>query len=96
VIKHIVFIEFKKENINENILKVKALLEELPSKIDCLIDLEVGINFDEAPRAMNMSLYTTFNNKEDLKTYASHEDHLKVISVIKECSEYTKVVDYII
>jgi len=96
MIKHIVFIEFKEQNKEQNLLKVKELLEALPSKIDCLLDMEVGINFDKAPRAMSLSLYTTFKTKEDLDIYATHEEHLKVVEVIKECSEYTKVVDYII
>ena len=96
MIKHIVFIEFKEENKEQNILKIKQLLEQLPSKINCLIDMEVGINFDEASRAMDLSLYSTFKNKEDLQIYATHEDHLKVIAVVKEVSVFTKVVDYVI
>jgi len=96
MIKHIVFIQFKEQNKEQNILKVKELLEQLPSKISCLLDMEVGINFDSASRAMDLSLYSTFKTKEDLNTYAKHEEHLKVVEVIKQCSEYTKVVDYII
>ena len=92
MIKHIVFIQFKEQNI----LKVKELLEQLPSKIPCLLDMEVGINFDSASRAMDFSLYTIFKTKEDLNIYATHKEHLKVVEVIKQCSEYTKVVDYII
>jgi hypothetical protein len=95
MIVHIVFIEFKEKNREKNIIKIKELLEELPNKIDCLISMEVGINFDDAPRAMNLSLYSTFKNKEDLQTYATHEEHVKVVNIIKEVSEYTKVVDYI-
>jgi len=96
MIKHIVFIQFKEQNKEQNILKVKELLEQLPSKIPSLLDMEVGVNFDSASRAMDLSLYSTFKTKEDLNTYATHEEHLKVVSVIKECSEYTKVVDYTI
>ncbi|VAY88246.1 Stress responsive alpha-beta barrel domain protein Dabb [hydrothermal vent metagenome] len=96
MIKHIVFIKFKKENKEQNILKVKELLESLPSKIECLINIEIGINFDNTSRAMDLSLYSIFENKDDFNTYATHKEHLKVVSVIKECSEYTKVVDYTI
>jgi len=96
MIKHIVFIKLQEENKQQNALKIKALLEELPSKIEALIDIEVGINFDEADRAMDLSLYSSFNSKEDLNTYAIHEEHLKVVDVIKSCAQYTKVVDYII
>lgn len=96
MIKHIVFIKLKDENKNANALKIKELLQSLTAKIDGLIDIEVGINFDEAERAMDLSLYSSFKTKEDLDIYATHEEHLKVVAVIKSCSEYTKVVDYII
>ena len=96
MIKHMVFMKLKEENKQVNALKIKALLEDLPSKIDALIDMEVGINFDEAERAMDLSLYSSFNSKEDLDIYATHKEHLKVVEVIKYCSQYTKVVDYII
>ena len=94
MIKHIVFIKLKEENKQQNALKIKALLEELPSKIEGLLDMEVGINFDKAERAMDLSLYSSFNSKEDLDIYATHEEHKKVVTVIKACAEYTKVVDY--
>ncbi len=96
MIKHIVMFEFKKENKEQNILKVKELLENLIDKIDGLKQMEVGINFDTAPRAMDLSIYTTFENKEDLNTYAVHLEHLKVVSFIKEVTEFSKVVDYTI
>ena len=94
MIKHLVFIKLKEENKQINALKIKALLEVLPSKIEGLLDIEVGINFDEAERAMDLSLYSSFNSKEDLDIYATHEEHQKVVTVIKACAEYTKVVDY--
>jgi len=94
MITHIVFLQFNDENKEQNIQKVKQLLEELPSKIDIIESLEVGINFNDAPRAMDMSLFTTFKTKEDLKIYATHPEHLKVIEVIREVTQYTKVVDY--
>ncbi len=94
MIKHIVFIKLKDENKEQNALKIKELLEELPSKIEGLLDIEVGINFDEADRAMDLSLYSSFASKEDLNIYATHKDHLKVIDFIKTRADYTKVVDY--
>ena len=94
MIVHIVFLQFKENNKEQNVQKVKTLLEALPNKIDKIKSLEVGVNFDEASRAMDLSLYTTFDTKEDLNTYAIHEEHQKVVSVIKEVTEYSKVVDY--
>ena len=71
------------------------MLEELPKKIEELISMEVGINFDESERAFDLSLYATFKTKEDLKTYAIHPEHLKVVEFIKSVALESKVVDYI-
>ena len=96
MIVHIVLLEFKEENKKENILKIKELLVELENKIDVLNTMEVGINFDTAPRAMDLSLYSTFDSKEDLNTYAVHPEHLKVVEKIKEVTLSSKVSDYIL
>ncbi|MCK5294724.1 MAG: Dabb family protein, partial [Arcobacteraceae bacterium] len=42
------------------------------------------------------SLHTAFATKEDLDSYAVNEEHQKVVTVIKEVTEFTKVVDYIV
>jgi len=96
MIVHIVLLEFKEENKEKNILKIKELLENLENKIDVLNTMEVGINFDTASRAMDLSLYSTFDSKEDLAIYAGHEEHLKVVTVIKEVTLSSKVSDYIL
>ena len=96
MIVHIVMFKFKEENKKENILKTKKLLEQLNSKIKELISIEIGINFDQAQRAMDMSIYTKFKSQEDLNNYSTNSEHLKVNEFIKEVTEYTKVSDYCI
>ena len=94
VIAHIVMFKFKEENKNKNLLRVKALLEELVSKIPTLQSMEVGIDFNQSERAFDLALYSTFNSKEDLKAYAVHPAHLEVVKIIKELTLESKVVDY--
>ena len=72
MIVHIVMFRLKEEDKKVSQIKIKAVLEELPKKIEELISMEVGINFDESERAFDLSLYATFKTKEDLKTYAIH------------------------
>lgn len=91
---HIVMFKFKDENKTENILKVKTMLEELTSKIEMLKNMEVGIDFNQSERAFDLSLYSTFETKDDLKAYATHPAHLEVVAVIKEVTLESKVVDY--
>jgi hypothetical protein len=95
MVVHIVLFNFQDENKVQNLLSIKVLLEALPSKIKELKSLEVGINFDTTDRAMDLSLHTTFETKDDLNTYATHEEHVKVVDEIKKIATLSKVVDYI-
>lgn len=96
MIVHIVMFKFKEENKVENIENVQRRLNKLVEKIDVLESMEVGINFNGSERAFDLSLYSTFNTKENLKTYAVHEEHLKVVELIKQVTIESKVVDYIL
>ena len=94
MIVHIVMFNFKEENRAENIAKTKVMLESLVEKIVPLLSMEVGIDFNGSERAMDLSLISTFETKEDLATYAVHPAHLEVVAFIKEVTMLSKVVDY--
>jgi len=96
MIVHIVMFKFKEDNKLENIQKVKEALNTLKEKIEVLQSLEVGVNFNQSERAFDLSLYSTFKTEEDLKTYAIHQEHLKVVELIKTVTLESKVVDYIL
>jgi hypothetical protein len=95
MIVHIVMFTFKEENKAENIVKAKAMLEALVEKIEPLKSMEVGVDFNHSERAMDLSLYSTFDTVEGLNTYVYHPAHLEVVAFIKEVTEASKVVDYI-
>ncbi len=94
MIVHIVFFKFKEEQKKENIKKSKELLLSLPDTIPTLKLIEVGENFANEDRAMDLSIVTHFDSLEDLQIYAIHPEHLKVVDFIKQVVEYSKVVDY--
>ena len=96
MIVHIVMFKFKEQNKALNMARVQKKLEDLEESIDVLKSMEVGINFNESERAMDMSLYSTFETRRDLKTYQEHPAHQKVVELIKEVSEESRVVDYIL
>ena len=87
--------KFKEENKSANIEKAKNMLNALVDKIDPLLSMEVGVDFSQTERAFDLSLYSTFNTKEDLATYATHPDHMEVVAFIKEVTELSRVVDYV-
>lgn len=94
MVKHIVMFDFKEENKQENLEKAKAMLEGLMGKIPTLKGMEVGINFSQEERAMDLSLYSEFDDKEGLEVYATHPAHLEVVAFIKSVAVVSKVSDY--
>jgi len=94
MVKHIVMFNFKDENKKENLLKAKEMLEALLESVPTLKSMEVGINFAQEERAMDLSLYSEFEDEEALKSYATHPAHLEVVAFIKSVASASKVVDY--
>jgi len=94
MVTHIVFFAFKQENKRENLLEAKQRIEAMMGKINSLRSVDVGINFAEEDRAMDLALTARFDDRSGLEAYATHPVHLKVIDFIKSVAEYTKVVDY--
>jgi len=96
MIVHIVMFKFKDENKALNIARVQKKLMKLEELIPSLKMMEVGVNFNESPRAFDLSLYSTFETEEDLEAYQVHPEHLQVVELIKEVTIESKVVDYVI
>jgi len=94
MIVHIVLFQFKEENKKANMIQAKQMLENLMGAVPSLRSIDVGMNFSEEERAMDLSIITAFESKEDLDAYAVHPEHLKVVDFIKTVVEYSKVVDY--
>ena len=94
MIVHIVMFKFKKENKKANIIQARQMLENLMGVVPSLRSIDVGVNFAEEERAMDLSIITSFESKESLDAYAVHPEHLKVVDFIKTVVEYSKVVDY--
>lgn len=92
---HIVMFQFKEENKEANLARVKTMLEALPSKIDTLRSMEVGIDVSRSERSFDMVLVSTFDDQAGLDVYAPHPAHQEVVSVIKEVTVLSKVVDYL-
>lgn len=95
MIVHIVMFRFKEQNREINIAEVTSRLNALVELIPTLKSMEVGVDFSRSERAFDMSIYSTFDTKEDLQAYAIHKEHLKVVELIKSVTLESKVVDYI-
>ncbi len=97
MIKHIVLFKLKSFNSEDKksakLSEIKEGLLALESKIDALLSIEVGLNCN-ANETFDIALTTTFNNMDDLETYAKHPDHLAVGKIIREVLEARSCVDY--
>ena len=99
MIKHIVMFRLKESALGdtkqENVKKLKAVLESLREKIVEIKHLEVGINFAGSETSSDVVLYSDFANKEALDVYQKHPEHLKVVDFVKQVCAERRVVDYI-
>jgi len=94
MITHIVMFRFVEGVAPSSIDEAKSKIESLMGRVPTLVSMEVGINFADEGRAMDMSLLSRFDSKEGLDAYAIHPDHVEVVQFIKTIAEYSKVVDY--
>ena len=96
MITHIVMWKLK-ENAEggskvENMVKLKTMLEALPTEIGGIFKFEVGINFN--PDGFDLVLYSAFENIEALDAYQIHSEHMKVRAFVKNITEGRSVTDY--
>ncbi len=80
----------KPEVTAEQKLEMKLRLMALNGKIPQLLNIEVGIDYDNG----TMSLISEFASAEDLATYQSHPDHLSVVDFVKPLVAGRAVCDY--
>ncbi|MCK4261209.1 MAG: Dabb family protein [Halanaerobiales bacterium] len=93
MVKHVVMFKLKDPS-QENILKAAGKIRSMDGNIPVLKYLEVGIDFLRSERSCDLMLVAQFNNRDDLKIYASHPVHLPVLEYLKGVVEEIKVVDY--
>ncbi len=94
MVKHIVFFNIKEENKEENAKAIKQKLETLKNKIPFIVELEIGINEVTGERAWDISLYSAFDNMDDLNSYRVHPEHVKVVEFIAKFKTNAASVDY--
>ena len=91
---HIVFFKLKDDS-QENVEKVAAILNAMKGKIPELKEIEVGIDILHTERSYDLSLITKFNSKEDMDAYQVHPYHVnEVLKYIKPMIKQSSAVDY--
>ena len=98
MIKHIVMWKFKDfaegATKQENILKVKSMLEALPGKIDFIRKMQVNVNVNPKEGMYDAVLISAFDSLEDVEKYRVHPEHKKISSFVALIREGRASVDY--
>ncbi len=98
MIRHIVMWKFRDfaEGLTreENILKVKTMLEALPEKIDFIREIQVNINVNPKEGMYDAVLISTFDTLEDVGRYRVHPEHKKISSYVALIKDNRASVDY--
>ena len=94
MVKHIVLWKIRDDDQKQqNIDKMIDMLTSLVGKIEGLVSMEMGYNFNTASE-YDVVLYSTFKNAAALKYYQNHPEHLKCkdfvrsVSVGRTCADY--------
>jgi len=94
MIKHIVFMKFKKGTQNKDIAELEKLMGALPGKIPEIKEYLFGRDIVRSERSFDFALVSAFDNLEDLKRYQPHPDHQPILAKVKEMSETILAVDF--
>lgn len=74
---------------------IKENLEALKDKIDVIVNIQVGLNFNDTDSASDVVLVSDFNNEADLNEYQNHPAHKAVgTAYVKPYVSERRVCDY--
>ncbi len=91
MIKHIVMFKLAEK---ETLAEALTALNSLKGNIETLRFLEIGTDFLNSERSYDIVLTTFFDDREGLKTYAGHKNHLPVVKKMRSLCSSSIVVDY--
>ncbi|MBT5551733.1 MAG: Dabb family protein [Nitrospina sp.] len=93
MVKHIVMFKLA-EKTPENLDQALKALNSLRGNIETLNFIEIGTDFLSSERSYDIVLTAFFDDREGLKTYAGHENHLPVVKIMRSLCSSSVVVDY--
>ena len=96
MLEHLVLFKFKQEASAPQIDEAISQLQQLPSKIDDIIELSCGKNFSDRSQGFEYGLRVLLKDNEALERYQKHESHVNVVeNNVKPILESILAVDYI-
>ena len=97
MVKHSVMFKLKdtlsKDEKWEVMNRFKAAIEALPTRIDVIRKVFVGLNINEA-ETWDICLESEFDTLDDVKFYAAHPEHVAAAGILKDAKQDRACVDY--
>lgn len=94
MLKHVVFVKFKKDVPESAIAEIEKGLGELPDIIPEIMEFQFGRDVLRSERSYDFALVSEFENLEALQRYQVHPAHQKVVAKLKEVWDSRFVVDF--
>lgn len=94
MVKHVVFMKFKKDAVDSEIGEVEKGLAGLPAIISEIRGFEFGRDVVRSERSFDFALVSQFEDLEALDRYRVHPAHLAVVEKIKKVAETLLAVDF--
>lgn len=96
MIVHVVMYQFKHDLYKmKNMAKAKEMLEALPSTMEWINTIQVGLDFDRGKSAYDLCVYVTFKTRDELMWFKSEPSHIEVENFLKEVTSSSHLVDYV-
>lgn len=94
MIKHIVFMKFKKGVTGKDVAELEKLMAALPGIIPEIKEYQFGRDIVRSERSYDFALVSAFDDLDALKRYQPHPDHQPVLAKVNELSETILAVDF--
>ena len=98
MIKHIVFWRLNEraygndKQTNAQLIKEKLLA--MKGRVAGLLTIEVGFDFSNETDSCDVVLYSEFDNKEALRQYQNHPNHIAIKKWLHDVRFERRVIDY--
>lgn len=94
MVDHLVLFAVKDDISQEDVEDLLASIEALKDNVSSVRDLSVGEDFSGRSGEYTHALFVRFEDRDGLKEYAEHPDHLAVVEKLEERTTGRIVVDY--
>jgi hypothetical protein len=94
MLKHVVFMRFKKDASDAAIADLEAGLRGLPAAIPEIREYQFGRDILRTERSYDFGLVSAFDDLDSMKRYQVAPPHLVVLDKVKKLTESIVVVDF--